>query len=303
MSICVENLTKTYGKQQAVNNISFEINTGEIVGFLGPNGAGKTTTMKILTCFIPPTKGAAYINGLNVEENAIAVRQQIGYLPEHNPLYTDMYVKEYLHFVGSIYNLKNLNNRVQEMIELTGLQVEQKKKIGQLSKGYRQRVGLAQAMIHNPKVLILDEPTSGLDPNQIIEIRNLITTIGKDKTVMLSTHIMQEVEAMCTRVMIVNKGEIVANGKTQELKDLFNVSKTLSVKFNATLSKTQLAELKQFVKLKENTEGFYLLEGTNEEELKTIAFNFAVKQQLMLSEMKLQESSLEDIFKNVTQKK
>ena len=303
MSICVENLTKTYGKQQAVNNISFEINTGEIVGFLGPNGAGKTTTMKILTCFIPPTKGAAYINGLNVEENAIAVRQQIGYLPEHNPLYTDMYVKEYLHFVGSIYNLKNLNNRVQEMIELTGLQVEQKKKIGQLSKGYRQRVGLAQAMIHNPKVLILDEPTSGLDPNQIIEIRNLITTIGKDKTVMLSTHIMQEVEAMCTRVMIVNKGEIVANGKTQELKDLFNVSKTLSVKFNAILSKTQLAELKQFVKLKENTEGFYLLEGTNEEELKTIAFNFAVKQQLMLSEMKLQESSLEDIFKNVTQKK
>jgi len=303
VSICVENLTKTYGKQQAVNNISFEINTGEIVGFLGPNGAGKTTTMKILTCFIPPTKGAAYINGLNVEENAIAVRQQIGYLPEHNPLYTDMYVKEYLHFVGSIYNLKNLNNRVQEMIELTGLQVEQKKKIGQLSKGYRQRVGLAQAMIHNPKVLILDEPTSGLDPNQIIEIRNLITTIGKDKTVMLSTHIMQEVEAMCTRVMIVNKGEIVANGKTQELKDLFNVSKTLSVKFNAILSKTQLAELKQFVKLKENTEGFYLLEGTNEEELKTIAFNFAVKQQLMLSEMKLQESSLEDIFKNVTQKK
>lgn len=303
MSIRVENLTKTYGKQQAVNNISFEIHTGEIVGFLGPNGAGKTTTMKILTCFIPPTKGAAFINGLNVEENSIAIRQQIGYLPEHNPLYTDMYVKEYLQFVGSVYNIKNLNQRVKEMIDLTGLQVEQKKKIGQLSKGYRQRVGLAQAMIHNPKVLILDEPTSGLDPNQIIEIRNLITTIGKDKTVMLSTHIMQEVEAMCTRVMIVNKGEIVANGKTQELKDLFNVSKLLLVKFNATLSKAQLEELKQQVKLTENTDGYYALEGTNEEQLKTIAFNFAVKQQLMLSEMKLQESSLEDIFKNVTQKK
>ncbi len=303
MSIRVENLTKTYGIQQAVNNISFEINTGEIVGFLGPNGAGKTTTMKILTCFIPPTKGAAFINDLNVEENAIAIRQQIGYLPEHNPLYTDMYVKEYLHFVGSVYGIKNITKRVQEMVDLTGLQVEQKKKIGQLSKGYRQRVGLAQAMIHNPKVLILDEPTSGLDPNQIVEIRNLITTIGKEKTVMLSTHIMQEVEAMCNRVIIVNKGEIVANGKPQELKDIFSANKVLSVKFNIPLNTQQLVELKQLTNVTLIGDGSYSLEGLNEEHMKTIAFNFAVKQQLMLSEMKLQESSLEDIFKNVTQKK
>ncbi len=303
MSIRVENLTKTYGKQQAVNNISFEINTGEIVGFLGPNGAGKTTTMKILTCFIPPTKGAAFINDLNVEENAIAIRQQIGYLPEHNPLYTDMYVKEYLHFVGSVYGIKNITKRVQEMVDLTGLQVEQKKKIGQLSKGYRQRVGLAQAMIHNPKVLILDEPTSGLDPNQIVEIRNLITTIGKEKTVMLSTHIMQEVEAMCNRVIIVNKGEIVANGKPQELKDIFSANKVLSVKFNIPLNTQQLVELKQLTNVTLIGDGSYSLEGSNEEHMKTIAFNFAVKQELMLSEMKLQESSLEDIFKNVTQKK
>ena len=303
MSIRVENLTKTYGKQQAVNNISFEINTGEIVGFLGPNGVGKTTTMKILTCFIPPTKGAAFINDLNVEENAIAIRQQIGYLPEHNPLYTDMYVKEYLHFVGSVYGIKNITKRVQEMVDLTGLQVEQKKKIGQLSKGYRQRVGLAQAMIHNPKVLILDEPTSGLDPNQIVEIRNLITTIGKEKTVMLSTHIMQEVEAMCNRVIIVNKGEIVANGKPQELKDIFSANKVLSVKFNIPLNTQQLVELKQLTNVTLIGDGSYSLEGSNEEHMKTIAFNFAVKQELMLSEMKLQESSLEDIFKNVTQKK
>ena len=303
MSIRVENLTKTYGKQQAVNNISFEINTGEIVGFLGPNGAGKTTTMKILTCFIPPTKGAAFINDLNVEENAIAIRQQIGYLPEHNPLYTDMYVKEYLHFVGSVYGIKNITKRVQEMVDLTGLQVEQKKKIGQLSKGYRQRVGLAQAMIHNPKVLILDEPTSGLDPNQIVEIRNLITTIGKEKTVMLSTHIMQEVEAMCNRVIIVNKGEIVANGKPQELKDIFSANKVLSVKFNIPLNTQQLVDLKQLTNVTLIGDGSYSLEGSNEEHMKTIAFNFAVKQELMLSEMKLQESSLEDIFKNVTQKK
>ncbi len=303
MSIRVENLTKTYGKQQAVNNISFEINTGEIVGFLGPNGVGKTTTMKILTCFIPPTKGAAFINDLNVEENAIAIRQQIGYLPEHNPLYTDMYVKEYLHFVGSVYGIKNITKRVQEMVDLTGLQVEQKKKIGQLSKGYRQRVGLAQAMIHNPKVLILDEPTSGLDPNQIVEIRNLITTIGKEKTVMLSTHIMQEVEDMCNRVFIVNKVEIVANGKPQELKDIFSANKVLSVKFNIPLNTQQLVELKQLTNVTLIGDGSYSLEGSNEEHMKTIAFNFAVKQELMLSEMKLQESSLEDIFKNVTQKK
>ncbi len=300
MSIRVENLIKKYGKQNAVNDISFTINSGEIVGFLGPNGAGKTTTMKMLTCFIPPTSGRAFINDLDVEANAIEVRRQIGYLPEHNPLYTDMYVKEYLQFIASIYHLPNTSKRVSEMIELTGLQVEQKKKIGQLSKGYRQRVGLAQAMIHNPSVLILDEPTSGLDPNQIVEIRNLIITIGKEKTVMLSTHIMQEVEAMCTRVMIVNKGSIVADGKPQELKQKFSADVLLVVKFNNELNPAQLKELGQQAEITTANKNEYHLKGKDEEALKSMAFNFAVKNQLMLSEMKVIENSLEDIFKNVT---
>lgn len=301
MSIRVENLVKTYGKQNAVNNITFNIQSGEIVGFLGPNGAGKTTTMKILTCFIPPTSGSAFVNEMNVETQSIEVRRQIGYLPEHNPLYTDMYVKEYLQFIASVYHLPNVNKRVAEMIELTGLQVEQKKKIGQLSKGYRQRVGLAQAMIHNPSVLILDEPTSGLDPNQIIEIRNLITTIGKEKTVMLSTHIMQEVEAMCTRVMIVNKGSIVADGKPEVLKQQFTSDIMLVVKFNQVLNSAQLKELERHAEVVTINNSEYHLKGKDEEALKAMVFNFAVTNQLMLSEMKVTENSLEDIFKNVTQ--
>lgn len=300
MSIRAEHLVKTYGKQNAVNDITFHIRSGEIVGFLGPNGAGKTTTMKILTCFIPPSSGSAFINDMDVETKSIEVRRQIGYLPEHNPLYTDMYVKEYLHFIASVYDIPNTSKRVAEMIELTGLQIEQKKKIGQLSKGYRQRVGLAQAMIHNPSVLILDEPTSGLDPNQIVEIRNLITTIGKEKTVMLSTHIMQEVEAMCTRVMIVNKGNIVADGKPAELKQQFTADVLLVVKFNQPLNGSQQKELEQLAEVARKTETEYHLKGKNEEALKEMAFNFAVRNKLMLSEMKVTENSLEDIFKNVT---
>lgn len=301
MSIRVENLTKTYKKQNAVDHISFDISSGEIVGFLGPNGAGKTTTMKMLTCYIPPTSGKAYVNGLDVEEQSLEVRKQIGYLPEHNPLYTDMYVKEYLQFAASVYQIKNPLARVKEMIDLTGLQVEQNKKIGQLSKGYRQRVGLAQAMIHNPSVLILDEPTSGLDPNQIVEIRNLIINIGKEKTVLLSTHIMQEVEAMCNRVMIVNKGKIVANGQPGELKQIFSKGVTLQVTFNKTLSKEQLGVLGQLGETKQNSELTYTVTAAAEEEqLKSDVFNFAVAQQLILTEMKPLEHSLEEIFKNVT---
>ncbi len=301
MSIRVENLTKTYKKQNAVDHISFDISSGEIVGFLGPNGAGKTTTMKMLTCYIPPTSGKAYVNGLDVEEQSLEVRKQIGYLPEHNPLYTDMYVKEYLQFAASVYQIKNPLSRVKEMIDLTGLQVEQNKKIGQLSKGYRQRVGLAQAMIHNPSVLILDEPTSGLDPNQIVEIRNLIINIGKEKTVLLSTHIMQEVEAMCNRVMIVNKGKIVANGQPGELKQIFSKGITLQVTFNKTLSKDQLSILGQLGETKQNSELTYTVTAASEEEqLKSDVFNFAVAQQLILTEMKPLEHSLEEIFKNVT---
>ena len=301
LSIQVEHLSKLYKQQKAIDDLNFNINSGEIVGFLGPNGAGKTTTMKILTGYIPPSSGKAYVNGLDVEENAIEVRKLIGYLPEHNPLYTDMYVKEYLEFVASIYKLSNKKQRVDDMIELTGLTLERHKKIGQLSKGYRQRVGLAQAIIHNPKVLILDEPTSGLDPNQIAEIRNLITNIGKEKTVLLSTHIMQEVEAMCTRVMIINKGVIVANGQPSELKHMFGASQAVQFTFNKALSPTQINALALKGKVTHLQDFTYLVQVSNEiEGLKSEVFKLAVEQDLILTEIKLIEQTLEEVFKTVT---
>lgn len=220
MSIKVQNLSKVYGTQRAVDNISFEVSKGEIIGFLGPNGAGKSTTMKILTGYIPATEGIAEVNGFNVQTSPMQVKSNIGYLPEHNPLYLDMYVREFLDFAGSLYGLKGraLQLKIDETIERVGLGLEKHKKIGQLSKGYRQRVGLAQALIHNPDVLILDEPTTGLDPNQLVEIRDLIKNVGKDKTVIFSTHIMQEVEAICDRVVIINRGKIVADSTLSDLK-------------------------------------------------------------------------------------
>lgn len=219
MSLQVQQVTKIYGGQKAVDNISFSIQKGEIVGFLGPNGAGKSTTMKIATTYLPPTSGSVWVEGINVEEQPIEVKKVIGYLPEHNPLYLDMFVHEYLQFVGSVYGLKgsNLKRRVQELVEMCGLTREQNKRIEALSKGYRQRVGLAQALIHSPQVLILDEPTSGLDPNQILEIRKLIKDISREKTVIFSTHIMQEVEALCDRVIIISKGKIVADDLLENL--------------------------------------------------------------------------------------
>ncbi|MFY8128310.1 MAG: ATP-binding cassette domain-containing protein [Chitinophagaceae bacterium] len=221
MSLVVENLVKIYGEQKAVNNISFTVQQGEIVGFLGPNGAGKSTTMKIITGFLKASSGKVLVNNLNVENDPIAVKKQIGYLPEANPLYYDMYVKEYLQFIAGIHQLKNISEQVANVIELVGLQIEQTKKIGQLSKGYKQRVGLAAALIHNPSVVILDEPTSGLDPNQIIEIRNVIKQQGINKTVLFSSHILQEVEAVCDKIIIINKGSIVANNSLQNLKAEF----------------------------------------------------------------------------------
>lgn len=217
MSIAIKNLCKKYGEQQVLNNVNFEIGSAEVVGFIGPNGAGKSTTMKIITGFVPYTEGSVKVCGIEVGENPIETKRLIGYLPEHNPLYLEMYVKEYLRFVGEMNHLSNLKSRVDEMVERVGLTKEYKKRIGQLSKGYRQRVGLAQALIHDPKVLILDEPTTGLDPNQLIEVRNLISEIGKEKTVMLSTHIMQEVSAICDRVVIINGGRIVADKKEEEI--------------------------------------------------------------------------------------
>lgn len=224
MSISVKNLAKHYDKQKAVDSISFEAKAGRILGFLGPNGAGKSTTMRMLTGYLEPTSGEAEISGKNILNNAIEAKKHIGYLPENTPLYTDMYVKEFLNFVGQTYELKNLSNRIDEVIKLVGLKPEQHKKIGMLSKGYRQRVGLAQAIIHNPAVLILDEPTSGLDPNQLVDIRALIKELGKDKTVVISTHIMQEVEAICDDIIIINKGKIVANDSLDGIKKAYNQS-------------------------------------------------------------------------------
>jgi len=220
MSIVVENLSKTYGTQKAIDGISFRASPGSVLGFLGPNGAGKSTTMKILTCFIPQSSGTASVCGMDVNTHSIEVRRKIGYLPEHNPLYLEMYVREALTFIGSVYKLENSKKRIEEVIELCGLGDEQNKKTGTLSKGYRQRLGLAQAIFSDPEVLILDEPTSGLDPNQVIGIRNLITELGKTKTVILSTHIMQEVEAVCEQVIIINRGRIVADDKLSSLKEV-----------------------------------------------------------------------------------
>lgn len=220
MSIKVNHVTKKYDQQLALNDVNLDIEKGRIVGLLGPNGAGKSTLMKIITCFIPPTEGTVSVEGYDILDNPMEVRRCVGYLPEHNPLYLDMYVREYLEFVAGIHNItgNEAKKRIDEMIEKTGLTVEMRKKIGALSKGYRQRVGLAQAMMHNPSVLILDEPTSGLDPNQLIEIRTLITELGKEKTVLLSTHIMQEVEAMCPEIIIINKGVVVANDTIENIK-------------------------------------------------------------------------------------
>jgi ABC-2 type transport system ATP-binding protein len=300
MSIKVEGITKIYGTQNALDDVSFEIKSGEIIGFLGPNGAGKSTMMKILTCYIPQTSGKAEVCGFDVKEQSLEVRRQVGYLPEHNPLYLDMYVKEYLAFIGGLHHIKNVTARVKEMIETVGLQVEQNKKIGALSKGYRQRVGLAQALIHNPKVLILDEPTSGLDPNQLEEIRNLIKETGKEKTVMLSTHIMQEVEAVCDRVIIINKGKIVANDDTLHLQQNSSAKQVLRVEFDKEVSKSSLKKIEGVIEVNQ-------LEGNNwhiitdaDKDIRKEIFNYAVANGLSVLAMQKEEQKLEDIFKQLT---
>ncbi|MBL7882815.1 MAG: gliding motility-associated ABC transporter ATP-binding subunit GldA [Bacteroidia bacterium] len=303
MSIKVENITKLYGEQKALNNVSFEVNSAEIVGFLGPNGAGKSTMMKILTCFIPQTEGKAFVCGYDVNEESLEVRKNVGYLPEHNPLYLDMYIKEYLEFIGGLHHVKNIKQRIAEMIEITGLQAEQKKKIGALSKGYRQRVGLAQALIHDPKVLILDEPTTGLDPNQLAEIRNLIINIGKEKTVMLSTHIMQEVEAMCNRVIIINKGEIVANDNTQTLQhSQENNQYIITVEFDKASSKSALKNIQGVIDAKNTKDNIWQLEVSSSSDIRPLVFQFAVNSGLAVLMLNKEEQKLEDIFKHLTKK-
>jgi ABC-2 type transport system ATP-binding protein len=299
MSIKVQQLTKIYGEQKAIDNISFEVNQGEILGFLGPNGAGKSTTMKILTCYQPPTTGSAAVCGFDVVKQSMYVRKNIGYLPEHNPLYLEMYIKEFLTFIADLHQVKNKKNRIAEMIELTGLGIEQHKKIGQLSKGYRQRTGLAAALIHDPKVLILDEPTTGLDPNQIIEIRNLIKQIGKNKTVILSTHIMQEVQAMCNRVIIINKGNLVADDKIEKLQQLDNSEKIFVVEFDAVVDAKSLQAIPGVTKcemLAENKFKIY-----SQDDIRNKVFEFAVQNKLSLLSLNEEKQSLEDVFRHLTQ--
>ncbi len=298
MSIEVSHLSKYYGEQAAVRDISFSVAKGEIVGFLGPNGAGKSTTMKIITGFIPASSGEVKVCGLPVDVDSLNTRQLIGYLPEHNPLYLDMYVKEYLEFVGKIYKVSDVRDRVSDMVKSVGLEVEQNKKIGALSKGYRQRVGLAQAIIHDPQVLILDEPTSGLDPNQLAEIRELIKQIGKQKTVMLSTHIMQEVEAICDRVVIINKGQIVADDKASILQVSVN-SQTVYAEFEGSVSKNLLTKIKEVRKFESVGSG-WLLEGDGEQDLRKIIAQFAQQNDILVLSLRTEEKTLEEVFKELT---
>jgi ABC-2 type transport system ATP-binding protein len=302
MSIVVQGVTKLYGIQKALDNISFEVRTGEIVGFIGPNGAGKSTMMKIITGFIPASSGTVSVNGLPVEDDNPEVKKQIGYLPENNPLYPEMYVREYLGFVASIYRTgSSLRKQTDSIIELTGLLPEQNKKIGSLSKGYRQRVGLAQALIHNPAVLILDEATTGLDPNQIIEIRNLIKEAGKEKTVMLSTHIMQEVEAICDRVIIIDKGIIVADEeKINIYSKIKRPKQVIQVEFDKETSESSLSEIKNVKSVKNVRNNLWLIEAESEEDIRPSLFNFAVKNYLTVLSLNKQESNLEDVFRQLT---
>lgn len=299
MSLEVINLVKTYGLQRAVDAISFSVKEGEIVGFLGPNGAGKSTTMKIATGYLAATSGTVVVSGLDVTESPTAAKRIIGYLPEHNPLYLDMYVHEYLGFVGKIFGLKGsaLKQRVNDMISLCGLSLEQNKLIGSLSKGYRQRVGLAQSLIHNPRVLILDEPTSGLDPNQILEIRKLIKEISRDKTVIFSTHIMQEVQALCDRVVVINRGKIVAD---DQLKNLTGSGSCIEVEFKETISPDELRALPQVTAVEQTGNKFkvFAKEGID---IRPELLRFATEKNLTLLGLRQQENSLEEIFRSLTE--
>ena len=301
MSIEVKNLLKVYGEQKAVNGISFKVGKGEIVGFLGPNGAGKSTTMKIITGYLEKTSGEAFVCGMNVADQPLETKKKIGYLPELNALYYDMYVREYLGFIAELHKIKNQKAKIESVIELTGLTIESKKRIGQLSKGYKQRVGLAAALIHDPEVLILDEPTSGLDPNQIIEIREVIKKQGKDKTVLFSSHILQEVEAICDRVIIINKGELVADDKLSNLRQHSSSSNTVKVSFKELIDKSwleQLATAKSVNKIDANN---WQLATGNPEQLRKQIFELSLLHNLNIVSLQSDSQSLEDVFRSLTQ--
>lgn len=300
MSIEVQNISKSYGAQKALDNVSFSVKKGEIVGFLGPNGAGKSTLMKILTTYINSDEGKASVNGNDVNENQKAVQQSVGYLPEHNPLYLDLYVREYLEFNADVY--KVAKSRIEEVIQLTGLAVESHKKIGQLSKGYRQRVGLATALLHNPDVLILDEPTTGLDPNQLVEIRNVIKNVGKNKTVFLSTHIMQEVEAICDRVIIINNGKIVTDKKLDKLvSDI--VEQVIEVEFDKEVNEALFTNLSDLKSVKNTHDKVWELTFETEDDKRPSVFDFAQENGLRALQLTLKSKNLEAIFREKTAKK
>jgi ABC-2 type transport system ATP-binding protein len=303
MSISVNHITKLYGTQKALDNVSLEIASGEIVGLLGPNGAGKSTMMKIITCFIPPTSGNVVVNGYDIHQNAIEVKRKVGYLPENNPLYTEMYVKEYLMFIAGLHKVARPASRVADMVALTGLELEKHKKIGALSKGFRQRVGLAQALIHDPEVLILDEPTSGLDPNQLMDIRNLIIQLGKLKTVMLSTHIMQEVEAVCKRAVIINKGVIVADDSTSNLSKLASGQDIIVVEFDKGADIEQLKRISGVRNIRSISPVSFEIRAGNSVDVRPDIFRFAVQKGLTVLSMSKSEKSLEEVFQILTKSK
>jgi len=301
VSISVQKIIKKYGNQVAVNDVSFDVKKGEIVGFLGPNGAGKSTLMKIICCYLPPTSGTIKVCGFDIEEQSIDVRKHIGYLPENNPLYYEMYIKEYLEFVLGIRNWKgDKKKRIAEMIDMVGLGVEQHKKIGALSKGFKQRVGLAQAIIHNPDVLILDEPTTGLDPNQLTEIRSLIKELGKEKTVLFSTHIMQEVEAICDRIIIINKGNLVANNDSKNIQSISNAIQIILVEFNQEIAIDELKRINNVENVVKQNANTYLFSSKADSNCRLDIAEYAAANKKLILQMQIQENNLEAIFKELT---
>lgn len=302
MSISVAGLTKVYGTQKAVDNISFELKKGEIVGFLGPNGAGKSTTMKMITGYLPATSGTVKVSGFDVAAQPLDVKRSVGYLPEANPLYYDMYVREFLEFSAGVHKLSNAKLRIEQMIDITGLGKEAHKKIGMLSKGYKQRVGLAQAMLHDPQVLILDEPTSGLDPNQLAEIRDLILRIGKEKTVLLSTHIMQEVQAMCSRVIIINNGKIVADDSIDKIQQVNSTQGILLVSFETAVDTTLFQKLKNLKQYEAIGQNKYKMTTDKPEELRKEVMQLALYHDINISSLQAETQSLEDVFRSLTVK-
>lgn len=300
MSIEIKSITKLYDQQKALDNVSFSVPSGKITGFLGPNGAGKSTLMKIITCFLPPTTGEAWVEGVSIYEDPLQIKKMIGYLPEHNPLYLDMYVKEFLRFAAGLHGLSAIEQKVKKVIEMTGLEIEQNKKIGSLSKGYRQRVGLAQALIHDPKVLILDEPTSGLDPVQIQEIRRLIKQLGEEKTVILSTHIMQEVEALCDHVVIINRGKIVADNDVSELKKIQKGREVVMIELDKKVKKQELEALSSVASVEVMPGQKWRITVKKDADFRKELFEWTMKNGLTVISLQSVSGSMEELFKQLT---